>query len=171
MNTYYFIMVALCLVFFFFGTAGIGRYFVSVLHWRKIINLTRSLYFLLFVCFFFSSFSLSCLLPLLINNTFNMVHIFLICALTASLYYSPVDADSSATSTFVRMPITRKPHSMDILDTARTRQKQRSHSSSLQKRESTFQASLYNDQGSQYLVSISVGTPPQHFSVTLDTGR
>ncbi|SAM02152.1 hypothetical protein [Absidia glauca] len=99
-----------------------------------------------------------------------MVHIFFICALTASLYYSPVNADPPGTNTLVRMPITRKPHSMDILDTARTRQKQRFQSSSLQKRESTFQASLYNDQGSQYLVSISVGTPPQQFSVTLDTG-
>ncbi|KAI8969274.1 aspartic peptidase domain-containing protein [Mycotypha africana] len=41
--------------------------------------------------------------------------------------------------------------------------------SSIQKRD-PFQAPLYNDQGSQYLVDISVGTPPQNFSVTLDTG-
>ncbi|KAI8332721.1 aspartic peptidase domain-containing protein [Choanephora cucurbitarum] len=31
-------------------------------------------------------------------------------------------------------------------------------------------ASLYNDAGSQYLVDIKIGTPPQSFVVTLDTG-
>ncbi|CAO3587891.1 unnamed protein product [Absidia cylindrospora] len=71
----------------------------------------------------------------------------------------------------VRMPIVRKPQDMDILETARLRQKHQDIS--LRKRQQTssaYQASLYNDQGSQYLVSISVGTPPQNFSVTLDTG-
>jgi hypothetical protein len=34
-----------------------------------------------------------------------------------------------------------------------------------------FMASLYNDAGSQYLVEVSIGTPAQNFSVTLDTGR
>ena len=34
-----------------------------------------------------------------------------------------------------------------------------------------FSTGLYNDQGSQYLVSVGIGTPPQNFTVTLDTGR
>ncbi|KAG2218085.1 hypothetical protein INT45_004834, partial [Circinella minor] len=31
-------------------------------------------------------------------------------------------------------------------------------------------ANLYNDAGSEYLVSVSIGTPPQSFTVALDTG-
>lgn len=42
--------------------------------------------------------------------------------------------------------------------------------SGLSKRD-PFMASLYNDAGSQYLVDVSIGTPAQEFSVTLDTGR
>lgn len=34
-----------------------------------------------------------------------------------------------------------------------------------------FAAALYNDAGSQYLIDVAIGTPPQNFSVTLDTGR
>jgi hypothetical protein len=34
-----------------------------------------------------------------------------------------------------------------------------------------FQTSLYNDNGSQYLINVSIGTPGQNFSVALDTGR
>lgn len=34
-----------------------------------------------------------------------------------------------------------------------------------------FQAPMYNDEGNQYLISISIGTPAQEFTVTLDTGR
>ncbi|CAO3597542.1 unnamed protein product [Absidia cylindrospora] len=107
-------------------------------------------------------------------------------ALTAPGLFSPVVTsaadDPSITAPtkesgggFVRMPIIRKPHNMDILKTARLRQNNRDalFPHLLQKRQqssSTYQAPLYNDQGSQYLVSISVGTPPQNFSVTLDTG-
>ena len=32
-------------------------------------------------------------------------------------------------------------------------------------------AQLYNDEGSEYLVRVSIGTPPQNFTVALDTGR
>ncbi|KAI9320501.1 aspartic peptidase domain-containing protein [Dichotomocladium elegans] len=49
----------------------------------------------------------------------------------------------------------------------------RSHKHSAQhefsKRES-FESKLYNDQGSQYLIEVGIGTPPQNFTVTLDTG-
>ncbi|KAG2179228.1 hypothetical protein INT43_002078 [Umbelopsis isabellina] len=33
-----------------------------------------------------------------------------------------------------------------------------------------FQSSLYNDNGSQYLINVDIGTPAQNFSVALDTG-
>lgn len=35
----------------------------------------------------------------------------------------------------------------------------------------SFSSSLYNDAGSQYIIEVSIGTPAQNFSVTLDTGR
>lgn len=34
-----------------------------------------------------------------------------------------------------------------------------------------FQTTLYNDNGSQYLINVDIGTPAQNFSVALDTGR
>ncbi|ORX58329.1 acid protease [Hesseltinella vesiculosa] len=40
----------------------------------------------------------------------------------------------------------------------------------LVKRSSSYKTLLYNDDGTEYLVSISVGTPPQNFLVALDTG-
>jgi hypothetical protein len=40
----------------------------------------------------------------------------------------------------------------------------------IDKRDS-FTASLFNDMGSQYLIEVSIGTPGQNFTVTLDTGR
>lgn len=33
------------------------------------------------------------------------------------------------------------------------------------------QATLFNDQGSEYLITIGIGTPIQNFTVSLDTGR
>lgn len=32
-------------------------------------------------------------------------------------------------------------------------------------------AKLYNDEGSEYLITVGIGTPPQNFTVALDTGR
>lgn len=40
-----------------------------------------------------------------------------------------------------------------------------------QKNNSNYKSLLYNDDGTEYLISISVGTPPQDFRVALDTGR
>jgi hypothetical protein len=34
-----------------------------------------------------------------------------------------------------------------------------------------FQTTLYNDDGSQYLITVNIGTPAQTFTVALDTGR
>jgi hypothetical protein len=41
----------------------------------------------------------------------------------------------------------------------------------LHKRESVSGAPLYNSNGKEYLVEVGVGTPPQFFNLTLDTGR
>lgn len=43
-------------------------------------------------------------------------------------------------------------------------------SNGLQKRV-LHQAMLFNDQGSEYLINIGIGTPIQNFTVSLDTGR
>ncbi|KAI8370631.1 aspartic peptidase domain-containing protein [Radiomyces spectabilis] len=64
----------------------------------------------------------------------------------------------------LRVPIMRNPETQeDILGMVRRRYQR------LTKRQE-YTAQLYNDQGSQYLVQIGVGTPPQNFTVTLDTG-
>ncbi|KAI7854969.1 aspartic peptidase domain-containing protein [Circinella umbellata] len=65
----------------------------------------------------------------------------------------------------LRLPLIRNPYSTDILEAAR-----RKHGKVLNKRADTFTTKLYNDQGSQYLVQVGIGTPPQNFTVTLDTG-
>jgi hypothetical protein len=41
----------------------------------------------------------------------------------------------------------------------------------LDKRSEVHHAKLYNNDGSEYLVNIGIGTPIQNFSVSLDTGR
>ena len=53
----------------------------------------------------------------------------------------------------IRLPITRKSRPDPIIAAMQKRSK-------LSKRD-PFLASLYNDQGSQYLIDISVGTPAQ----------
>jgi hypothetical protein len=35
----------------------------------------------------------------------------------------------------------------------------------------TTSTPLYNANGKEYLIQVGVGTPPQYFNVTLDTGR
>lgn len=62
----------------------------------------------------------------------------------------------------LRLPIMRKQRTTDMLTARRHR--------NLQKRD-PFHTSLYNDEGSQYLVQVGIGTPAQNFIVTLDTGR
>ncbi|KAI8988765.1 aspartic peptidase domain-containing protein [Pilobolus umbonatus] len=44
------------------------------------------------------------------------------------------------------------------------------HSNNTLERRDSYVAALYNDLGTQYLIDIFIGTPPQNFSVTLDTG-
>ncbi|KAI9266235.1 aspartic peptidase domain-containing protein [Helicostylum pulchrum] len=69
----------------------------------------------------------------------------------------------AANAQVLRLPITRQSRPDPIISSIQKR------NAALVKRD-PFLASLYNDQGSQYLIEISVGTPPQNFSVTLDTG-
>ncbi|KAJ8653146.1 hypothetical protein O0I10_011195 [Lichtheimia ornata] len=65
------------------------------------------------------------------------------------------DASSITPSSVVRLPLLRRQHP---------------HGSSRRKRDGSFSAQLYNDQGSEYLIQVAIGTPPQNFTVTLDTG-
>ncbi|KAL0076352.1 aspartic peptidase domain-containing protein [Phycomyces blakesleeanus] len=60
------------------------------------------------------------------------------------------------------MPIFKRSQSTSIITKRRKRD--------ILKEPGLFKSGLYNDYGSQYLVHLSVGTPPQKFTVTLDTG-
>ena len=65
----------------------------------------------------------------------------------------------------LRMPLIRNPQrSVDLLSSVKQEYRR------LMKRD-PFQTPLYNDQGSQYLIQVGIGTPSQNFTVTLDTGR
>lgn len=104
-----------------------------------------------------ASLRLSSLLFSLFNMRFTtLAVIFAITSATRAAVASPVPADSSITqSSVVRLPLIRRQHP----------------SSRLRKRADSFSAQLYNEQGSEYLVKVAIGTPPQEFTVTLDTGR
>ncbi|KAI9488758.1 aspartic peptidase domain-containing protein [Zychaea mexicana] len=80
---------------------------------------------------------------------------------TTTVAAVPTDQDPQ----LLRLPLIRNPYSTDILEAAR-----RKHGRALNKRDKTYATELYNDQGSQYLVEVGIGTPPQNFTVTLDTG-
>lgn len=45
------------------------------------------------------------------------------------------------------------------------------HQAKLQKRQATHKLQLYNNEGTEYLINIGIGTPIQNFTVSLDTGR
>lgn len=75
---------------------------------------------------------------------------------TRAVASSLPDASSITSSSVVRLPLLRRQHP---------------HGSSRRKRDGPFSAQLYNDQGSEYLIQVAIGTPPQKFTVTLDTGR
>lgn len=72
-------------------------------------------------------------------------------------------APSSSEKKIIRVPISRKVRPDPVISSIQQK-------TGLSKRD-PFAASLYNDAGSQYLIDVSIGTPPQNFSVTLDTGR
>lgn len=70
-----------------------------------------------------------------------------------------------AEADIIRSPIMRNPNQGNVLEAARKK------TQLLSKRDGVYNASLYNDQGSQYLIEVGIGTPAQNFTVTLDTGR
>jgi hypothetical protein len=71
----------------------------------------------------------------------------------------------------IRSPIIRNPQQGNVLEVARKRYQRLNEHLKLNKRADPSNAALYNDQGSQYLIEVGIGTPPQNFAVTLDTGR
>lgn len=88
--------------------------------------------------------------------------------ISAAILFIALLATSTTTAQaekgIIRVPITRQSRPDPIISSIQKRNK------ALVKRD-PFMASLYNDAGSQYLIDISIGTPSQNFSVTLDTGR
>ncbi|KAG2237811.1 hypothetical protein INT48_002112, partial [Thamnidium elegans] len=64
----------------------------------------------------------------------------------------------------IRAPIIRNPRQGNALEVARKRYQ------AMQKRADGYGAPLFNDQGSQYLINVDIGSPAQTFAVTLDTG-
>lgn len=142
----------LCLGQFFAETIKLGVYFCS--------HLLCACLQILFFCFFF----LFCLF------TFTLVMKILSLTATAVLILA-TDAlvtppqQQSQEENLLRLPLIRAMRSDDILNAAR-----RKHVHRFEKREE-LSMKLYNDQGSQYLVQVGIGTPPQNFTVTLDTGR
>ncbi|KAK4520279.1 uncharacterized protein ATC70_008412 [Mucor velutinosus] len=81
---------------------------------------------------------------------------------TSSLVAAAAAVPSNSEKKILRVPISRKIRPDPVISSIQQK-------SGLSKRD-PFTASLYNDAGSQYLIDVSIGTPPQNFSVTLDTG-
>ncbi|OBZ82782.1 Mucorpepsin [Choanephora cucurbitarum] len=92
----------------------------------------------------------------------------LIAAATLTLLASTTLA-ASTQEKIVRTPIIRNPHLGNPLEEARKKYNLITKRQQLDKR-AEHNAPLYNDQGSQYLVQVGIGTPAQNFTVTLDTG-
>jgi hypothetical protein len=90
------------------------------------------------------------------------MHIHTAIFIIGTLLLSSVCAEKEEKG-ILRVPIRRINRPDPIISSIQKR-------SGLMKRD-PFMASLYNDAGSQYLVDVSIGTPAQNFSVTLDTGR
>lgn len=84
-------------------------------------------------------------------------------AIFAFMVIASIDAN------IIRAPIIRNHNANNIYELAKKRHQLLSKRS-FKKRDS-HTASLYNDQGSQYLIQVNIGTPAQTFTVTLDTGR
>ena len=87
--------------------------------------------------------------------------LLLISTITTSFVYgASISKDTS--SSVIRLPLRKSAKNLDVITAQRKR--------SIEKRD-PFEATLYNDGGSQYLVDVGIGTPLQKFTVTLDTGR
>lgn len=84
--------------------------------------------------------------------------------LTAILvYYSAiVSAKTHEENKILRIPISRR---------SSNNNQQQQNRKLKQRGTTTSSASLYNANGKEYLIQVGVGSPPQYFNVTLDTGR
>ncbi|ORY96749.1 aspartic peptidase domain-containing protein [Syncephalastrum racemosum] len=79
--------------------------------------------------------------------------------LTAGLIFLFVPLDTHAESSPIRLPLRKRGKTID-------------HTQKLSRRQNhiALTSQLYNDRGSEYLVTVGIGTPPQNFTVALDTG-
>ncbi|KAI8967350.1 aspartic peptidase domain-containing protein [Mycotypha africana] len=98
--------------------------------------------------------------------------ITLVAAATTTLNTVNAAAVTTAEDGILRAPIMRNPNLGNPLEVAKMKYRMlnRRAEDYLDKRDQQYKAPLYNDQGSQYLIQVGVGTPPQNFAVTLDTG-
>ena len=74
-------------------------------------------------------------------------------------------AEATATTT-IRFPIIKHPTS-----SYRHEKRQSNNITTVTPRPTTEKSKLYNDEASEYLIRVGVGTPPQNFTLALDTGR
>ncbi|KAI8062712.1 aspartic peptidase domain-containing protein [Gongronella butleri] len=96
----------------------------------------------------------------------------LACALVVGATVWADPAAAAPDQRMIRLPLLRKEQEHDILQTARLRQLRFTdkHLAKRQDSSNGYRAPLYNDQGSQYLINVGIGSPSQSFNVTLDTG-
>ncbi|KAI8052662.1 aspartic peptidase domain-containing protein [Thamnidium elegans] len=84
--------------------------------------------------------------------------------ITAAILVSVATLALASEDGIIRAPIIRNPRQGNALEVARKRYQ------AMQKRADGYGAPLFNDQGSQYLINVDIGSPAQTFAVTLDTG-
>lgn len=89
------------------------------------------------------------------------MHISCAAVITLFSFYAATVSSSPTEKRILRVPIERRSQPDPII------------SSQLKKygKRDSYMSTLFNDLGSQYLINVSIGTPGQNFTVTLDTGR
>ncbi|KAI8967352.1 aspartic peptidase domain-containing protein [Mycotypha africana] len=88
------------------------------------------------------------------------------CAVSIKETGIPAGTNSGAVPELLKVPIRRrkKPRTTTVTEI-------NTYNSKLSRRASSFkEAPLYNAYGKEYLIEIGIGTPPQYFNITLDTG-
>ncbi|CEI99828.1 hypothetical protein RMCBS344292_13908 [Rhizopus microsporus] len=88
------------------------------------------------------------------------MHISCAAVITLLSFYAATVSSSPTEKRILRVPIQRRSQPDPII------------SSQLKKygKRDSYISTLFNDLGSQYLINVSIGTPGQNFTVTLDTG-
>ncbi|KAG2218059.1 hypothetical protein INT45_007222 [Circinella minor] len=74
-------------------------------------------------------------------------------------------AEYSTTATTIRLPIIKR-----SISSNRYEKRQNSNITTINPRPMIENTKLYNDEASEYLIRVGVGTPPQNFTLALDTG-